>query len=392
MSPFSFFIKEWRIRLIQCSQKLQDAVNANIKLQDDGKADFEPLAGFQIAEQLTNLIEPHEAATLDSPQGWLWEQIGYLFRVCGKFYEARAIYESLYIQLLKYQEKTKQRIHKGMPLIWISDCHLFLGHPLHAERYFMLTLCEDALREKGIIKPGISGVPPRGVQYYGMSPFEIECYMKRVWELASPNLDKEFYPERILGDLGPDWIRASPAPSEAGLFYTNRDYLRSLIAQFGKSGGEALEYIALYLMSLIPGTRVHRRKKTNQSDHDVVGSFEGPALDFRSDLGRYFVCECKDWATKADFTTVAKLVRVLDSVKSRFGVLFSRNGITGGRKSKGIEQGKALNAEREQLKAFATYGIAVVVVTLADLHEIVKGANFLNMLRTRYEDVRLDLT
>jgi hypothetical protein len=40
------------------------------------------------------------------------------------------------------------------------------------------------------------------------------------------------------------------------------------------------------------------------------------------------LCECKDWTEPADFTAMAKFCRVLDGTKSRFGILFSRSGIT----------------------------------------------------------------
>ena len=41
-------------------------------------------------------------------------------------------------------------------------------------------------------------------------------------------------------------------------------------------------------------------------------------MDFRAELGRYLVCECKDWADRAvDFTAIAKFCRVLDSAKCK---------------------------------------------------------------------------
>jgi hypothetical protein len=134
---------------------------------------------------------------------------------------------------------------------------------------------------------------------------------------------------------------------------------------------------------MIPGCRAYLRLRTPSSDHDVVGSFEGPSLDFRSELGRYFVCECKDWEAAAGFTTMAKLARVLDSVKSRFGIIFSKSGISG--------LDKTEDAAREQLKVFADRGVAIVVVEAADLERVIAGENFLAMIRSKYEHVRLDL-
>jgi hypothetical protein len=111
---------------------------------------------------------------------------------------------------------------------------------------------------------------------------------------------------------------------------------------------------------------------------------EGFDVDFRSELGRYFVCECKDWSDAADFTTMAKFCRVLDSFKAKFGILFSKSGISG-------QSGSAF-AAREQLKIFQDRGIVIVVIDLEDLESVAAGLNFISLLRTRYESVRLDIS
>jgi len=111
---------------------------------------------------------------------------------------------------------------------------------------------------------------------------------------------------------------------------------------------------------------------------------EGFDVDFRSELGRYFVCECKDWDAPADFTSLAKFCRVLDSVKSRFGILFSKHGISG--------EGKNRDAGLEQLKVFQDRGMVIVVIDESDLEQVANGANFISLLRTKYENVRLNLT
>lgn len=123
--------------------------------------------------------------------------------------------------------------------------------------------------------------------------------------------------------------------------------------------------------------------RPTSTDYDVICSMDGLDVDFRSELGRYFVCECKDWASAADFTTMAKFCRVLDSTKAKFGLLFSSSGITG--------DGKAMFAEREQLKVFHDRGIVIVVLDHADVQAVAAGKNLISLLRDRYEAVRLDL-
>lgn len=136
-------------------------------------------------------------------------------------------------------------------------------------------------------------------------------------------------------------------------------------------------------MSCMPGCRTARRRRSESTDYDLICAVEGFELDYRSELGRYFVCECKDWAKAADFTTMAKFCRVLDSTKSRFGILFSRNGITGA--------GNTAFAAREQLKVFQDRGIVIVVFDESDIRRVADGGNLIQILRQKYEVVRLDL-
>ncbi len=174
-----------------------------------------------------------------------------------------------------------------------------------------------------------------------------------------------------------------PSPAEAFTYQANNLYLDHLIKNLGDGSGLALESIARYLLSCMPGCKALPPLSTLSSNLDVVCSMEGFEVDFRSELGRYFVCECKDWKRKADFATIAKFCRVLDSVKARFGILFSKKGISGA--------GKARYAEREQMKVYQDRGMIIVVIDEEDLKRVVHGDNFIGLLRSRYEKVRLDL-
>jgi hypothetical protein len=133
----------------------------------------------------------------------------------------------------------------------------------------------------------------------------------------------------------------------------------------------------------MPGCRTTKRKRSRATDYDVVCTIEGFDLDFRSELGRYFVCECKDWKSPADFTTMAKFCRVLDSTKARFGILFTKEGITG---RKGTTA-----ATLEQIKIYQDRGTVIISIDRDDLAQVAAGANFISLLRDRYEAVRLDL-
>jgi hypothetical protein len=187
-----------------------------------------------------------------------------------------------------------------------------------------------------------------------------------------------------LQELDRDWIRKIPSAKEAGVFVVNERYIRHLLSRLGDRAGKILELLADYVPSCMPGCRTTRRAVSESTEYDIVCSMEGFEVDFRSELGRYFVCECKDWEEPADFSAMAKFCRVLDSTKSRFGILFSKRGISGEDRTK--------YAEREQLKVFQNRGMVIVVIREEDLGLIANGQNFISILRNKYENIRLDIS
>jgi hypothetical protein len=54
-------------------------------------------------------------------------------------------------------------------------------------------------------------------------------------------------------------------------------------------------------------------------------------------------------------------------------------------------EGKLRYAEREQLKAYQSKGMVIVVIDQNDIDKISEGKNFINLLRKKYERIRLDL-
>jgi restriction endonuclease len=300
-----------------------------------------------------------------------------------RFYEAILIFEEWYRRLLEYQTEKGVRVHKGAPLVWIRDFHVNLDHTALAKRFIMLTLIEDALSGNGTIDPEKSGVYFRLVWYHGMPDRQLRRYAEEIAAFGREDAAAARYPEQLLQHLDKLWMTEFPTTAESSLYPVNRRYVADLLAQTGDKTGKKLEFLADYLLSAMPGCRTYRRKRSPSTDYDIVCSLDGFDLDFRSELGRYFVCECKDWSAPADFTALAKFARVLDSTKSRFGILFSREGITG--------RASTSAASREQLKLFQDRGIVIVVVTRDDINSVVDGYNFITLLREKYETVRLDL-
>lgn len=212
---------------------------------------------------------------------------------------------------------------------------------------------------------------------------ELQRYAKSIYLLSKKHPEECMFPEWIIQELDQHWMTEFPSPQEAAVYIANPRYIKHLLSKLGDGSGRNLERLSAYILSCMPGCRTTLRQLSNSTDYDIVCSMEGFEVDFRSEMGRYFVCECKDWDQPADFTTMAKFCRVLDSTKSRFGILFSKQGISGVNKTK--------HAAREQLKVFHDRGMVIVVIDQKDLNYISNGGNYIHLLRQKYEKIRLDL-
>jgi hypothetical protein len=283
-----------------------------------------------------------------------------------------------------FQNQSNTQTHKGMPLIWMRDFHLSLGHLVIAKRLAMLTLCEDAIRDHGKVNVKESGTYFRLAYEHGMSDKEIEKYIQNAYEIYQKFPNDSRYPEWILQKLDKDWMIEIPTTSELFIYTPNIQYVEYLFNSIGDKTGKTLEILSEYVLSVIPGFRTYSRQRTPSTDYDIVCNIEGAPIDFRSELGRYIICECKDWTKKVDFTTIAKFCRILDSTKCKTGILFSREGISGSEKNK--------DAARELLKVFHDRDLVILVINLTDLQSLIYGKNIISILRKKYENVRLDLS
>lgn len=172
-----------------------------------------------------------------------WEITGLLHLFNGRLHEALAIFWQLYQHMLSAQE-AGHRVHKGMPLVWISDCFMRLGFPVHAKRYLMLTLVDDALRDGGVISPEKTGTYFRLAWGHGLLDQELYRYGRQFFELAQEMSQEALFPEALLQLVDDDWLTELPSASEASSYRVNPQYVRHLLAQLGSGTGEALEVLA----------------------------------------------------------------------------------------------------------------------------------------------------
>jgi hypothetical protein len=340
----------------------------------------------RLVTDLRERIAPEQlapSAEVNSTQCDVWSFFGVLLLLQGKAYQAVEVFDALYSRMLAHQAETNKRFHKGLPLFHMSQCYQHLGFTVHANRYMMLALCEDAVTGHGALKLDKTGTYGRLAWLYGLAHQQIHGYVQQAHAEYCAHPTEAAISDWMLQHLDQHWKTAIPSAQETGVYHITRYYCDLLMGRLGAGDGKDLERLAEYLVGAMPGCRTYRRARTHSTDHDVVASVDGPINDFRSELGRYFVCECKDRKDKTSFSDVAKFCRVLDSVKAKFGIIFSTMGHSG--------EGEAANANREILKVYQDRGIVIVVVDRDDLQRVAEGANFISMLRQKYEDVRLDL-
>jgi len=332
-------------------------------------------------------ILPHRFAPnsviKDGPDRRAWELCGLYYSSGNRYHEALALFEAFYFQILRYQEITSEWAHKGLPLVWTRDCHAAMGHPALAKRYAMLTLFEDAIGGNGEVPAETTGIYFRLVWGHGLSERDLKQYATRAFELYQQNPPNAWYPEWILQEVGHDWMQEYPSDSEIAYYRANPHYIRYLLNSLGEGSGRVLERLADYLLSVIPGCRTYRRRRSGSSDYDVIFTHEGHGLDFRSEWGRYSLVECKDWETPMDAGAVSRFVKKLEDARCNFGITFSREGLTG--------RDRGRDAKLEVFQAYQRYGRIIVVVDRKDLDRLAEGESLISLLRSRSEQVRLNL-
>lgn len=358
----------------------------NIKASEDLKNHLLPIDNLPyVLDTLRENFSPEEdMAPEDIKHPWEAVGICYLL-ILRRLQHALTIFEAQYDAMLQLQEKRQKRIHKGMALVWISECYVEMGCPVHAKRYLMLALCEDAISTQMFESFNIAGSYWRLVHRHGISKEDFRKYLTLIIDIWKDNKDSKdtWYPEWMLEKIDQDWMCELPSPAESWLYRVNGQYVEHLLKKLDARKNENFQILAAYILSCIPGCRIILRKRVPSEEYDMLCSLTGFDVDFRAELGRYFAGEFKNWNKYIDFSAFAGFYRVLDSIKATFGIYFSKNGL--------YIDGTSKYVIHEQIKAFQERGIIIVVITLRDLMYIIKGGNFIALLQKKYEEVRLGL-
>ncbi len=129
--------------------------------------------------------------------------------------------------------------------------------------------------------------------------------------------------------------------------------------------------------------------RTLTNEIDILVNWSKEALQLNIDrvyefMGRSFLCECKNYMGSVDVTYVGKFVSLLNVSKTKFGIIFSKDGISG----KNIwKDGKGLVR-----KIALSQGTYIIDITWDDFQKIYnKQANILGIINDKYEAMKHDI-
>lgn len=310
----------------------------------------------------------------------------------------RPIFEQLSLLFAIYEKLLQADIDEAEDWPWkattlarISDCFRAMNFHCLAKRYAMLSLCDEASRQRLVAS---AGSYQRLLVLYGMLETEIQRYATQIRSLYDDKTEYRRFPESILLDLDDDWMTEVPSGQESSQYFITVGYVRYLLGKLDwlnrydnentSEKGQVLERMAAFTLFCMPGARVRQRvrEQGTETDRDVVCSLDGHTVDFRTELGRYFVAECKAHReSRTPFDVVAKFARSLAKVKSKFGILFCPQGVTG--------QFRDTHAQKEQLDLYRDSGIVMVLITEFNLQQVASGRSLINVLRFKYDQIRL---
>lgn len=341
-------------------------------------------------QALQNLMEDLKACQPSAKSDKVTEELNALidrafatFVVPGRHLEGIHAFRAIYERYLEAQSSLSERIHKGTVLFWIGRCAQLVGYHSTALRSFLLALCEDIIELDGEIDPLKVGTYPMLVMNYGWTPARFNDTVSKVYQDFKDD-PARIYPEHLAVDIDSGLMQHDPLGPEYELMTVCTPYLGYLRQQLcDNPDGKTMEQIGKYLMWTIPGVWTSGRSPTHSTDYDVIAEVPREASRLYEYTGSMVICECKNTKDRTDFTQIAKLCRVIDSVKAKAGVVFTRQGVSG---ESGTKYGY-----REILKVYQDRGIMIAVVDDNDLEQLVQGANFYRMLIDKFRQIRLDL-
>lgn len=180
----------------------------------------------KLAAELPKTIMPAGVAEKYTGGQRVWELFGLFFMHSGRNFEASNLFLLLYDHLLHHEAVANMGVHKGVPPYWFAMCQAALGNVVTAKRYLMLTLCEDAIKDKGNIDLQDSGSYFTLVWHFGLPDPQLRRYVEQVWAKHQEQAIASRFPEWCLQQLDQEWTVEVPNANEAGMYRISSPYAR----------------------------------------------------------------------------------------------------------------------------------------------------------------------
>lgn len=192
--------------------------------------------------------------------------------------------------------------------------------------------------------------------------------------------------------LYPELAQYLSQPTSVIEFPISQSYLQSLSDQVNylhkneTDKGKALEDLASYLFTLVPGWIPRRNIKRNSTafENDIVVINQNPASNYTAEIfGRAFLVECKNHQTKVGSDQVGYFLYRMLLTHTTFGAIFATSGITGKKDKDATAAHNLIN------NAFHEHGIICTVIVPDELDQIANGdLTFGTLLLEKAHEVR----
>jgi hypothetical protein len=149
--------------------------------------------------------------------------------------------------------------------------------------------------------------------------------------------------------------------------------------------GKSLEELARFLFDRVPSLKAkYSNLQTRSSEIDIVVEYDNRRgeIGLFEELGRYCLVECKSWSKPVGVGPVRDFMGKLDKCKTRLGIIFSKNGVTG------VDSGA--DALREIQSRFDRDGVYLLVFSIEDLKGIKSGGAFIEAIDRKADSLRFD--
>ena len=223
------------------------------------------------------------------------------------------------------------RIHKGKATD--MDERLLLAHELASARQTFISCSPSAKTSSTTKTPSSSSIGEHSTAdmwRHGMPETLFQSLAQQAKRRPTLQAPPQRYSRKNSSKtLNENWLTETPDRPRSG--ERNGPYISSyaqnLLERTGEKSGHALETprpLLTHLHARCPHT--HRRLIFGTSEYDITSvPSTGTEQDFRSELGRYFICECKDWSKgQPTLGALAKFAMLLKGTNARLGILFSK--------------------------------------------------------------------